>query len=165
MGARNSVLTGSAGEAYVLYRLQLLGLLAAFSPPNAYAADILVFSPRMQVGSMVQVKTRTSGADGGWHMREKHESLLHPRLFYAFVDLEPAQPVVYIIPSAVIGKVLAAAHRAWLATAGRGGRPHRDNPMRRVMPRFREDVPGFVDGWMDAYRERWDFITSEAASA
>ena len=53
MGARSSVLTGSAGEAYVLFRLQLLGLLAAFSPPNAYAADILVFSPAMQVGSMM----------------------------------------------------------------------------------------------------------------
>ncbi len=53
------------GEHYVLYQLHLRGLLAAQSPTRAYAADILVLSPVMGVGSMVQVKTRTSGADGG----------------------------------------------------------------------------------------------------
>jgi hypothetical protein len=161
MGARDSVLTGSAGEAFVLFRLQLLGLLAAFSPPNAYAADILVFSPTMQVGSMIQVKTRTSGADGGWHMREKHESLVHPRLFYAFLNLEPAEPVVHIIPSAVVARVLGAAYQAWLAAPGKAGSPHHDNPMRRIMPRFREQVSGFADGWMDAYLERWDYISTD----
>jgi hypothetical protein len=102
MGARNSVLVGAAGESSVLYRLQLLGLLAALAPPNAYAADILVFSPAMEVGSMVQMKTRTSGADGGWHMSQKHESLLHPRLFYAFVDFEPDQRVVHVIPAPIL---------------------------------------------------------------
>jgi hypothetical protein len=50
---------------------------------------------------------------------------------------------------------------AWLSAPGRASSPHRDTPMRRIMPRFREEVLGFADGWMDAYRERWDFISTE----
>lgn len=69
---RDTALTGAAGESFVLYQLQRRGLLAAQCPANAYAADILVFSPSMSVGSMVQVKTRTIGRDQGWHMSEKH---------------------------------------------------------------------------------------------
>src|SRR6266545_6859917 len=57
--ARGSVLTGAAGEDYVLYRLHLEGILAAPAPPGARIADLIVFDPAMSVGSMVQVKTRT----------------------------------------------------------------------------------------------------------
>jgi hypothetical protein len=65
VGAKDSVLTGAAGEHFVLYKLLRLGLLAAQVPRNAYAADILVFSPAMSVGSMIQVKTRTGRAGSG----------------------------------------------------------------------------------------------------
>lgn len=74
MGARTSVMTGAAGEDFVLYQLHIRDLLAAQAPPNAHAADIVVFSPRMSVGSMVQVKTRTAGRDGGWHMSQKQRN-------------------------------------------------------------------------------------------
>jgi hypothetical protein len=47
MGAKSSLLTGAAGEHYVLYQLHLRGLLAAQSPRGAYAADVAVFSPAM----------------------------------------------------------------------------------------------------------------------
>ena len=50
------VLTGAAGEEYVLYELHRRGVLAAQTPTNAYLADILVFDPEMAVGPMVQVK-------------------------------------------------------------------------------------------------------------
>ena len=163
MGAKNSVLTGAAGEAYVLYQIQHRGLLAAFSPPNAFAADILVFSPAMQVGSMVQVKTRTSGADGGWHMSEKHERLVHPRLFYAFVDLQPSVPTVHVIPSAIVAEVVTRSHRAWLGLPGVHGQVHRDTALRRVAPHFPHAVPGYPDGWLAAYLDRWDYLTAEPA--
>lgn len=35
--------------------------------------------------------------------------------------------------------------------------------MRRILPRYREQVPGFGDRWMDPYLERWDYLTSEPA--
>lgn len=108
---RDSAVTGSAGEHYVLYQLHRHGLIAALAPRGAHDADIIVFSPEMSVGSMIQVKTRTYGRDGGWHMREKHEAMAHPRMFYALVDLEPDAPVVYVVPSGVVADVLRAAHQ------------------------------------------------------
>lgn len=163
MPARGSVLTGAAGEDYVLYRLHLEGILAAQSPSGAWAVDIIVFDPRMSVGSMLQVKTRTYGADGGWHMSEKHErpEFVHDRLFYAFVDFEPESPVVYVVPSVIVADVLAKSHRAWLAIPGRGGRPHRDTKFRRVIPAYAFPVPGYAPGWLEGYREQWGLLASD----
>lgn len=161
MGARNSVMTGAAGEDFVLYPLHIRDLLAAQAPPNAYAADIVVFSPRMSVGSMVQVKTRTRGRDIGWHMSQKHEALVHPRLFYVFLDLQPSTPVCYVVPSQTVAQAVAASHRAWLATPGARGQPHRDNKLRRIMVNFAPAPESFPLGWIDAYREHWDFLTDE----
>lgn len=163
MGARNSVMTGAAGEDFVLYQLHIRDLLAAQAPPNAYAADIVIFSPRMSVGSMIQVKTRTGGRDGGWHMRQKHESLVHDRLFYVFVDLEPAMPNCFVVPSAVVAQAVTDAHLAWLAAPGLRNRPHRDNIMRRIMPRFSPAPPTFPDGWLDVYRDMWGLVTADPA--
>lgn len=161
MGARNSVMTGAAGEDYVLYQLHIRDLLAAQAPSNAFAADIVVFSPRMSVGAMIQVKTRTGGSDGGWHMGQKHETLVHPRLFYIFLDLEPAAPVCYIVPAEVVAQAVATSHRAWLAAPGARGQPHRDNQMRRITPRFAPAPPSFPHGWLDEFRERWELLTNE----
>ena len=165
MGAKDSVLTGSAGEHYVLYRLLKRSLLASLSPANAYAADIIVFSPTMSVGAMVQVKTRTQGADGGWHMRAAHEYLVHDRLFYAFLDLGRDHPVTYIVPSAKVAAVLRDAHAAWLSRPGVSGRVHRDNPLRRLLPRYGFDVPGIEGDWMEPYLEKWGYLHSEVAPA
>jgi hypothetical protein len=164
LGARDSVLTGAAGEHYVLYKLHRLGLLAAQAPPNAYAADILVFSPSMSVGSMVQVKTRTTGRDRGWHMQEKHERLIHPRLFYALLDLEEETPVVYVLPSEVIANVVRTAHRTWLEKPGLRGQ-HNDTKLRMLLPAYSFPVPGLSPGWLDAYRERWDYLTTDEPAA
>src|SRR5712691_5467961 len=161
MGAKDSVFTGAAGEHYVLYQLHLRGLLAAKSPTGAHAADIVVFSPAMGVGSMLQVKTRTLGSDRGWNMRQTHETLLHPRLFYAFVDLQPEQPLVYVVPSEVVADVLVKTHRAWLATPGKGGRLPKDSKMRRILPWLPSPIPGYEGSWLEAYRERWDLLAED----
>lgn len=153
-------LVGPAGEYYVLFRLLRLGLLAALAPPRTPTTDILVLSPDGgSINASIQVKTRTSGADGGWPMNKKHEEIAEDRLFYAFVDLEPDTPVTYIIPSHVVADVLAKGHQLWLAAPGRGGRPHKDNPMRRVRPIYEFDVPDYPPGWIEQWQERWDLIT------
>lgn len=94
-------------------------------PSQRYAADILVFSPAMSVGSLVQVNTRTMGADRGWHMSEKHERLVHDRLFYAFLDLEPVQHQVFIIPCSVVrgGRPFIASNLAELPRRRRSSTP------------------------------------------
>src|SRR5258706_14273008 len=80
---RSSALIGTAGEHYVLYRLARLGLQAALAPRNEALFDVMVFGRN----AMIQVKTRTQGADKGWMMRDKHEGLVDDALFYAFVDI------------------------------------------------------------------------------
>lgn len=161
MGAKNSVLTGAAGEHYVLYQLPPPGPARGTVPDGRHATDIVVFSSAMGVGSMVKVKTRTLGADRGWHMRQTHETLLHPRLFYAFVDLQPEQPAVYVVPSEIVADVLMRTHRAWLATLGKGGRPHKDSKMRRILPWLPSPLPGYEGPWLEAYRDRWDLLTED----
>jgi len=157
MDARDSVLTGSAGEHYVLYRLHRAGILAAQSPAGARDADILVFNDQ-GVGRRIQVKTRTHGADGGWHMSLKHEKMRDPRLIYAFVDLEPELPIVYVVPSAVVADVVALAHVGWLNTPGKAGRERRDTEFRRLRPEYPYPVEGFSGQWLAQYRDRWELL-------
>lgn len=151
--------------ATVLYRLYRQGMLASLAPPGAPTTDVLVLAPDETVIASLQVKTRTYGRDRGWHMREKHESISHARYFYAFVDLEPEAPVTYIVPSRIVADVLRKSHQSWLDTPGARGQPHRDHPMRRVLPAYSHDVPDYPPGWLYEYRERWDLLAAVVESA
>ncbi len=151
-------LVGPAGEHYVLFRLYQQGFLASLAPPGAPTVDILVLATDETVIASVQVKTRTYGADGGWHMNVKHETIVQPRCFYTFVDLEPEAPVTYVVPSRVVADVLRVSHQAWLNTPGRGGVAHRDHDLRRIVPGWPFGVEGYPNGWMDRYREKWDLL-------
>lgn len=152
-------LVGTAGEYFVLYRLHLNGVMASLAPRNAPTVDILVLNPDETIRAVVQVKTRTYGADGGWHFSEKHESIEGPELFYALVDFEPDVPVTYILPSTVVAQVVRRSHRIWLNTPGKDGRPHKDSAVRRLRPKYNFEVPGYSSGWLDEYRERWEFLS------
>lgn len=156
--ALEKALVGPAGEAYVLFRLYQQGMLASAAPPGSPTVDVLVLAPDETIIASLQVKTRTYGRDKGWHMNVKHESISHPRYFYVLVDLEPEQPVTYIVPSSVVADALSKDHQAWLDAPGLGGKPHKDNPVRRLKPSFSYDVPGFPDGWLEQFRERWDLL-------
>jgi hypothetical protein len=155
MAAKGSVLIGAAGETYILYQLFNRDLLAAPAPTGAPIADLIVFDPKLSVGSMVQVKTTT--VSGRWVLGAKNElpEFVHPRLFYAFVDLVPAIPEVYIVPSVRVADFLAASHTAFLA---RGGK---DNPVRSIRRHHGSEVPGYLDDWLDQYRDRWDYLQAE----
>ena len=153
-------LVGPAGEHYVLYQLYRHGMLASLAPPGTPTVDVLVLATDQSVVATVQVKTRTYGADGGWHMSEKHENIVEPRCFYTFVDLEPHPPATFIVPSAVVAEVLRIAHQAWLSTPGRGGRAHRDHKMRRILPSYSFEVAGYPPGWLDQYRDCWDLLNN-----
>lgn len=158
--AGGHVLTGAAGEDYVLFELHRRGVLAAQTPTNAYLADILVFDPEMSVGAMVQVKALNRGSRG-WAMAPKHETAIHPRLFYVFVDLGTSPPTCYVVPSEVVANVVALSHRTWLALPGRGGRAHKDNPMRRVMHDYGFPLPGYASDWLEEFRDRWDYLLAK----
>jgi hypothetical protein len=149
-------MVGSAGEHYVLYQLHMLGMMAALAPRNAPTVDILVLHADETIAASLQVKTRRSGADKGWHMSEKHERIENSRLFYAFVDLEPSAPTVFIVPSAIVAEAVRKSHKAWLATPGRKGQAHNDHDMRRIIPNYPYAVESYPDGWLDKYLNQWD---------
>jgi len=106
----------------------------------------------------IQVKTRSRGVDGGWHMKKKHEDLISPLLWYVFVAMEPASPTCHVIPSEVVANVVRVAHETWMATPGNKGQAHKDTDMRRVRPKYPFPMKEFSDGWMDQHLERWDLL-------
>jgi hypothetical protein len=160
--ALQRALVGPAGEHYVIFRLYQQGILASLAPPGFPAVDVLVLAPDQSVIASIQVKTRTYGRDKGWHMSAKHEEIVEPRLFYAFVDVEPELPVTYIVPSAVVAEIVTLSHRAWLSTPGARGQQRNDTKMRRIQPTYPDEFPGYSPTWMDEWRERWDLLRAEA---
>jgi hypothetical protein len=75
-------------------------------------------------------------------MGKKHEALVQPRLFYVFVDLEPATPASFVVPSDVVADVLSQSHSHWLAAPGKNGRAHEDHDIGAspAFPRPRMEV-------------------------
>lgn len=166
LSVRQSTMIAAAGEYYVLARLSLLGKIAAQAPRGVPNADIVVSSLEGDRLCAVQVKARQEkGADGGWHMKKKHEALRSPELFYAFVDfgkITDPKPVTYIVPSEIVADVLQTMHQAWLDNPGKHGQKHNDSDMRRFMPDYSRTsgtgVGKYIRGWLDEYREAWSLI-------
>jgi hypothetical protein len=147
-------LTGAAGEHLVLSRLLSRGILAAQAPRGARKADILVNFLDGGSPALIQVKSRQSGSDGGWHMSEKHESQTEEDLYFCFVNFEPELPTVHVIPAAVVAEVVQKDHQIWLDTPGKKGQAHNPSLMRRIRPKASSQQ----DGWMDKYLENWSQI-------
>jgi hypothetical protein len=149
-------LTGAAGEHLVLSRLLSRGVLAAQAPRGARKADILVNFLDGRLPCLVQVKSRQAGGALGWHMQEKHESQTESDLFFCFVDFEPDQPRVFVMPATVAAEAIRLDHSTWLATPGKNGQAHNETKFRRL----RDNSLGKEEGWLNEYLENWDLIDS-----
>lgn len=166
-----STLLGAAGEHHIMAELLRRGYIAALAPQGVPNADIVVTDINGSRLCSVQVKTRRDiGADGGWHMKAKHESIKSDRLFYCFVDFgktKETRAVVYVLPSTVVAEVLSVAHRKWLANPGKNGQLHKDGPMRRMLPDYTKtfgitDNP-YPNGWLNQYLDAWKLLDLESA--
>ena len=150
-------LVGAAGEHLVLSRLLARGILAAQAPRGTRKADILVNHLDGKAPCLIQVKTRSGkGADGGWHMKAKHEDIKDKDMFYCFVGLGEADSDIYIIPAAKVAKVVRDSHATWLKTPGAKGQKHNDTDMRRIKNRYNMKISSAPEGWMDKYLEQWN---------
>jgi hypothetical protein len=164
----HSSLIGVAGEHYVLSELLRRGFIAALAPTGAPNADIVVTDRDCAHLCSIQVKTRSGkGAEGGWHMKAKHEDIRGPLYFYCFVDFRSSseeRPLVYVMPSNKVAEVIEEAHRMWLGTLGKKGQPHKDGPMRRLLPNYEKtwttDNP-YPAGWMNEFRDAWHLLNLE----
>ena len=150
MAATHSKLTvHRRGENFVLRRLNDLGLPCTLAPRNATHGHIELLSrEKKRVIATLLVSARTDRSQAGWVMNQRHEFTSKPGLFYALVDFEPAEPVTYIVPSAVISDWLKKDHARWL----KEDPSHQDNPVRKL--RFRL--------WLDPYREAWQYVRDKA---
>jgi len=168
----SSTIVGAAGEYHVLSQLLRRGWIAALAPDGAPNMDILVTDENNEKLCAIQVKTRRDiGSDKGWHMKPKHETMVADDLFYVFVDVgrQPSDPTVsYILPSSVVAGCIKDSHRVWLDTPGKGGRPHKDSNVRRLLPDYSNIKPNteagrttmdqYRLGWLEPYRENWSIL-------
>ena len=157
-------LLGAAAEHYVMCQLLRQGKLAALAPMGLPFADIIVSDSVGSALATVQVKARTFGADGGWHMSEKHEKVDQPFVLYCFVDFgvdKAAKPMCWIVPSSVVAKALVSSYQAWLSRPGKNGQPHNDHKMRRFRPDYSDlELQDYGPDWLHPYNEAWHLIAS-----
>jgi hypothetical protein len=142
----SKILTGIAGEYFVAAELSRRGLVASLTLRNTRGIDILASNAEATKSVGIQVKTN-QGGKRHWLLSEKAERDTAENLFYVFVNLnERGAPDYHIVPRSVVAKYVRERHAAWLATPGRGGKPHRENAMRV----FRDEA--------NEYRDRWDLL-------
>ena len=153
----DKTLIGPAGEHLVLARLLSRGYLAAPAPRGTRKVDILVNFIDGGEPFLIQVKSTMTSARNGWWLAQKHEDIRDQDLFYCFVDFQPEQPDVYVLPSITVADHVKSGHANWLATPRRDGGVHKDVSGRRIDNKAQWD--GRPEGWMAEYKERWDFFT------
>jgi len=136
-------MSGIAGEFLVAAELSRRGYIASLTQRNTHGIDILASSSDGTRQVAIQVKCdQTTGKE--WMLGEKAETLSSPTLFYVFVRLHGGgTPDFHIVPSSVVAEFTSRSHREWLAEPGRGGRKHKDNPIRV----FRDLERQFRDAW------------------
>jgi hypothetical protein len=158
-----SATLGAAGEHFVLFQLLRPGFIAALAPQGVPMADIIVTDAVGKKLCAVQVKTRRNlGGDGGWHMKQRHETIISPSLFYCFVDVGKGVediPCTHVVPSKIVATALSESYADWVSKPGKNGQRRREHPMRRFVPDFsRYDCSTYPDGWLTRYREAWDLL-------
>jgi len=150
-------LTGTAGEYHVAAELSRRGWLATVTIKNSPGTDVLAqkVQPPAQ---LVAIQTKTTSKGNARYLLKKSEERLstRPDEWFVFVALRELdeRPDFYIVPRNVVACRLYSDHRNWLATPGRGGRPH--NPT---------DTSDIDADQLEGYSERWDLLDHPTTTA
>jgi hypothetical protein len=137
---------GVAGEYFVAAELSRRGYIASISLRNTRGIDIL--ATNAAASRSVTIQCKTSQSRNKWLLSIKDESFHSENHFYVFVALRGPEerPHYHVVPSAIVAKQIRDNHRRWLATPGRHGQTHNDNPNRNFHDKANE------------YREKWDLL-------
>ena len=142
----SSILCGVSGEYFVAAELSRQGYIASITLRNTKGIDILASNADASKSASIQVKTNR-GSRKGWLLNKKAEDYFDDNLFYVFVNLNDGQPPnFHVVPSKVVAATVKKGHARWLATPGRNGRRHKDNPIRNFWDRE------------DQYLNRWELL-------
>jgi len=139
-----TTLVGVAGEYFVAAELSRQGYIASITLRNTRGIDVLAANSDASKSVGIQVKTNTLKKKD-WILNEKADTACSDSLFYVFVNLNEAGllPQFHVVPSGVVAAYVSSSHKKWLSTPGRGGKQHRENPMRH----FRDPQNEFLDKW------------------
>jgi hypothetical protein len=132
-------LSGIAGEYLVAAELSRRGYVASLTLRNTRGIDILASNLEATKSVGIQVKTN-QGSRSDWMLNQKVETQdVAKNLFFVFVALNGlGVPTFHIVPrEEVVATFAKESHQQWLRTPGRGGRAHKDQPIRKF-----KDAPG-----------------------
>jgi hypothetical protein len=141
------LLAGVAGEYFVAAELSRRGHIASISLRNTRGIDILATNAAASRSVSLQCKTNQLSRSV-WILNDKCESFVSENHFYVFVVLGGPleRPRYHVVPSGAVAKFVRDDHSNWLATPGRHGQAHVDNPVRNFHDKANE------------YLERWDLL-------
>ena len=140
---KNNISTGNAGEYFVAGELERHGFTAAIPMSNVKDFDILAIDRNTFKQFAIQVKT-TSYKTKSWTLGAKNENIEDDNVVYFLVSLnELEQPEYHIVPSKIVAKTIREEHAKWLATPGRNGQQHNDNPIRK----FNDSDDRYLNNW------------------
>ena len=145
----SGLLSGIAGEYFVAAELTRRGYIASLTLRNTRGIDILASNMNATRSVGIQVKA-VQGRGKSWMLNQKIEASEATNLFFVFIRLNNLDaPEYYIVPREDVSRFSAQNHTLWLATPGRKGQQHNDNPLRQ----FKDPE--------NKYRDRWDLLGLE----
>ena len=144
----STTLSGIAGEYFVAAELTRRNCIASITLRNTRGVDILAANVDATRTVSIQVKT-FQGTRQEWVLDAGVETARADNHFFVFVNLNGLtdKPSFHIVPSAIVAAYCRENHEAWLATPGRGGKPHGDSNVRK-----------FADH-ENKYLDRWDLLS------
>ncbi|WP_124649038.1 hypothetical protein [Burkholderia stagnalis] len=154
---------GNASQFFVAGELCRRGYAAVVTLGNTPNTDVLCSDRAGTKFVHIQVKTFVPGTLT-CSVGLKAERAFGPNFFWVLAGVPhvgSAEPFRYfIVPSADMACHVAATHATWLKTPGKGGKAHRDNPVRAVsIPPYTRPYHWSVDG----YEDRWELIDAALA--
>ena len=149
-------LIGNSGEHYVLAELLKRGIIAAMTPRNTPAFDILATNGKES--ARIRVKTKSEQfKDYQWNLKKDDvifRYLSRESDFVVLVNIKnsDSRPDFYIIPTSRVDSWLKGSFRKWVKTPGRHGRRHNPENKKRNLP------SGTYERQLKQYKDKWDSI-------
>ena len=151
--AGEGTLVGNAGEDYVMAELLKRGVIAALTPRNAPAFDILATKNGMD--ARVRVKTKSEDYDI-WQWNAHKDGTIfrllgEERDFTILVNLAAKieELSFYVVPTKKLSAWLSKEHEQWLQTPGKDGRKHSDENRKRHLNQKKHEslIAPHLDDW------------------
>ena len=149
----STALSGIAGEYLVAAELSRRGYVASLTLRNTRGIDVLAANGDSTNSVSIQVKTNQTD-HREWMLTKNSEDERADNFFYVFVRLNGlGSPSFHVAPSREVARYVRDSHQEWLSTPGKGGKPHKDNAIRK----FRD--------LSNQYEGRWEVLGLDSTAS